>query len=232
MSKKGEKMSRFRKTVTFQALLLGGAAAIATTLLGTGDIRTRDAIAQRAKEDLKESIGQVIPAKLHDNDLLESRVTLEREDGTPVQVYRATRNGVLTALAFGFSGIGYGGKITGIMAVKPSGEILGVRILSHSETPGLGDRIELKKDDWILGFNGRSLGDPPKSEWAVKKDGGYFDQFSGATITPRAVVKAVKSGLEFYGDRRAELSKPDESSSKAVELTRAEKTTEEKVEVQ
>jgi electron transport complex protein RnfG len=80
-----------------------------------------------------------------------------------------------------------------------------VRVLKHSETPGLGDKIEVKKDPWVKSFDGKSLADPTPDKWAVKKDGGIFDQFAGATITPRAVVKAVKGGMDFYAEHRKEI---------------------------
>ncbi len=92
-----------------------------------------------------------------------------------------------------------------IMGVDRIGTLLGVRVISHAETPGLGDKIEASKSDWILKFNGRSLNDPPPTGWAVKKDGGIFDQFTGATITPRALVGAVKNGLEFFAAHRLAL---------------------------
>ena len=91
------------------------------------------------------------------------------------------------------------------MGLDSNGEILGVRVISHTETPGLGDKIEIKKSKWILSFNGKSLDNVTYSEWNVKKDGGIFDQFSGATITPRKVVLAIKRGLEFYKSHREEL---------------------------
>jgi electron transport complex protein RnfG len=94
--------------------------------------------------------------------------------------------------------------------VDRQGTLLGVRVISHSETPGLGDKIETAKSDWILGFSGRSLNDPPPEQWEVKKDGGVFDQFTGATITPRSLIRAVKGGLEFFTNYRAVLL--DESS--------------------
>ena len=91
------------------------------------------------------------------------------------------------------------------MAVDAEGRTLGVRVLKHAETPGLGDKIEIKKASWIKDFDGKSLGSPPIEQWGVKKDGGIFDQFAGATITPRAVVKAVKGGMEFYSQHRKEI---------------------------
>jgi electron transport complex protein RnfG len=83
--------------------------------------------------------------------------------------------------------------------------VLGVRVIAHKETPGLGDKIEPAKDKWIFAFDGKFLGDPPADRFAVKKDGGVFDQFAGATITPRAVVKAVKGGLQFFEANKAQL---------------------------
>jgi electron transport complex protein RnfG len=91
------------------------------------------------------------------------------------------------------------------MGVDTQGRLLGARVVKHAETPGLGDKIEPAKSKWILDFDGKSLNDPPAEKWAVKKDGGVFDQFAGATITPRAVVKAVKSGLEFFAAHREEI---------------------------
>ena len=201
-------MTKLRKSVIFQAILLGVFTLGATSMLSTSDLETRDDIKLRAEEDLKASIGQVVPDNLHDNDLLKSTLTINGANGEPVTVYQATKSGNVTALAYSVSGHGYGGKLKAIMAVTPAGKILGVRILSHAETPGLGDKIEIKKDDWILDFNDLSLGTPPANQWSVKKDGGRFDQFSGATITPRAVVKAVKSGLDFFEAQKTKLLKP------------------------
>lgn len=108
---------------------------------------------------------------------------------------------------FQTSARGYSGEIQVLLGVDPEGRILGVRVIRHTETPGLGDKIELAKSDWVLAFNGRSLGDPPPERWAVKKDGGVFDQFTGATITPRATVKAVKEGLVLFAAHREEILK-------------------------
>ena len=108
-------------------------------------------------------------------------------------------------MAYEVFGYGYGGEIAVILGVEASGQLLGVRVLSHAETPGLGDKIEEKKSNWILAFTGLSLANPPPAHWAVKKDGGKFDQFSGATISPRAVVRAVKTGLKFFEANKAKL---------------------------
>ena len=97
---------------------------------------------------------------------------------------------------------GYADDVVVLIGVDVDGRILGVRVVKHKETPGLGDKIEVAKSGWIRDFDGKSLGNPEASRFAVKKDGGDFDQFAGATITPRAVVKAVKQGLEFFATHR------------------------------
>ena len=194
----------YKKSVAYQAALLSAFTTLAAALLVTGNLSTRAPIAQRQKDDVRASLNQVVPPGLHDNNLLDNPVTLSRESNN-ITIYRAMQGARITALAYEISGQGYGGKISLIMSVDHTGRILGVRVLSHAETPGLGDRIEAQKDDWILGFNGLSLGKPAAASWAVKKDGGRFDQFSGATITPRAVIKAVREGLQFFSSHRAEL---------------------------
>ncbi len=206
MSEKSPKL--FRNSILFQAILLGSFCFVAAVLLSSGNSGTQEAIQTRAEEDLKTSIEQVVPSKLFDNNLLESVIIIDGPDGKPVTVYQGSKNHAVTALAYTVTGYGYGGKILVIMAVTPEGKTLGVRVLSHAETPGLGDKIEVERDDWILDFNGLSLGNPSANMWRVKKDGGYFDQFSGATISPRAVVKAVKSGLDFFVKNKTKLLTP------------------------
>lgn len=126
-----------------------------------------------------------------------SWVTLNGPEGAPTTVYRALNHGEVVAIALPLTGQGYSGDIKLLMGVLANGEVLGVRVLSHAETPGLGDKIEVQKNEWILGFAGLSFATLAPDQWKVKKDGGTFDQFSGATITPRAVVNAVKRGLDF-----------------------------------
>lgn len=196
----------YRKRVSYQAILLGGFAALTAMLLILGDNATRDAIGQRHADDLLQSLSQVLPDSLHDNNLLDDTVTLDDGHGHPLTVYRATKEKQLSGLAWRVTGQGYGGEIALLLAVDPGGELLGVRVLTHTETPGLGDKIEAQKDHWILGFSGRSLDNTSATEWAVKKDGGRFDQFSGATITPRAVVKAVHEGLLYFQAHRDEMT--------------------------
>jgi electron transport complex protein RnfG len=194
-------ITKYRSKFSYSTLLLGGFALLASAFIAIGDRVTGAAITERLAEDLQMSLAQVVPPALHDNDLLQDTITVET-----IQVYRARRDNKVQAVAYELSGAGYGGStIVLVMAVDAQGEVLGVRVVSHAETPGLGDKLELSKSDWILSFNGRSLGDPPEEDWAVKKDGGVFDQFTGATITPRTVVSVVKQGLEFFAAHRAEL---------------------------
>lgn len=195
----------YRKRVGYQAGLLGGFTMIAAALLVMGNIATRDAIEQRRAEDLLASLSQVIPAGIHDNDLLDNPLVLATASGADVTLYRALRGLDVTGIAFRVTGQGYGGPIELILGLNARGEILGTRVLAHAETPGLGDKIEVARDDWIRRFDGLSLSQPPVERWSVKKDGGDFDQFTGATITPRAVVRAIKDGLAFFAAHRDTL---------------------------
>jgi electron transport complex protein RnfG len=143
-----------------------------------------------------------------DNDMVTDLIRVREPallGGAETTVYRGRKDGQPVALVLTpVAPDGYSGPIRLLVAVHRDGSLGGVRVLSHKETPGLGDRIEEEKSDWILGFSGRSLQDPAPSEWKVKKDGGAFDQFTGATITPRAIVKAVRKTLEYVekqGDR-------------------------------
>ncbi len=186
------------------ALVLGGFALAATLLLSLAHTFTREPIAARALEDLRHSLAQVIPAALHDNNPAADTLDLPQPGGT-LRVYRARRAGRVTGVAFETRGRGYAGEIRVLLGVAADGRLLGVRVLAHTETPGLGDKIEAARSDWITRFNGLSLGQPPEAQWAVKKDGGVFDQFAGATITPRAVVASVRDGLRLFAAQRNRL---------------------------
>jgi electron transport complex protein RnfG len=194
-----------RQSAGYPILLLGGVALLVSTAIGIANFGTHADIAQRQLEDLQVTLQQVVPAEYYDNEPVRDTVTIQEGDSS-VQVYRARRKGQVQAVSFQTTAPGYGSsKMVLIVGVDRDGKLLGVRVISHAETPGLGDKIETSKSNWILGFAGRSLSDPPPAGWGVKKDGGVFDQFTGATITPRAVVKSVKGGLEFFAAHRAVL---------------------------
>ncbi|MBS1144694.1 MAG: electron transport complex subunit RsxG [Proteobacteria bacterium] len=195
----------FREKIGYQPVLLGVFALLASGALALASSATGEAIAAAEAKDLRDSLSEVLPQGMADNDFLKDTVELEK-NGNAVTIYRARKDGVVKAALFKVVERGYAADIQVLMAVDADGRTLGVRVLKHAETPGLGDKIEVKKDAWIKGFDGKSLGDPAPEKWAVKKDSGIFDQFAGATITPRAVVKAVKGGLEFFAAHKAEIT--------------------------
>jgi electron transport complex protein RnfG len=186
------------------AVVLGGFSLGATLLLALAYGLTKEPIEQSALEDLRHSLEQVIPASIHDNNPASDTMQLKL-DGKNLMVYRARRANHVTGVAFEASRRGYSGEIRVLLGIDENGKLLGVRVLQHTETPGLGDKIEVNKSDWITRFTGKSLGDPPEAQWAVKKDGGPFDQFAGATITPRAVVNGVRDGLRLFAAHRNTL---------------------------
>jgi len=192
-------------TVWFQGVSLGIVGLAVTAVLALAYDNTRADIAAAAELDTQQSLEQVLPAGYADNQLLKDTVSIAGPDGKPLTVYRARKQGVLRAVLYELSGNGYAGPISLVMAVDGEGVVLGVRITHHGETPGLGDKIDASKTDWVLAFAGKSLQKPGPSHWAMKKDGGDFDQFAGATITPRAVVGTVRRGLEFFQSHRSEL---------------------------
>ncbi|HIJ63724.1 MAG TPA: electron transport complex subunit RsxG, partial [Rhodospirillaceae bacterium] len=174
-------------------------------LLATTDMLTADPIKLRQMEDLQASLVQVIPPGIHDNNPVKDAIVLKDAKGKDMTIYRATRDNKVTGVAYEVFGSGYGGEIRLILGIDPDGKVLGVRATEHKETPGLGDKIDAAKTNWITAFNGLFLGSPPVDKWKVKKDGGQFDQFSGATITPRAVVGAIRGGLEFFAEHKAQM---------------------------
>ncbi|MBU3695798.1 electron transport complex subunit RsxG [Dechloromonas sp.] len=197
-------LESIREKIAYQPVLLGVFALLASGALAWASSATGEAIAAAEAKDLRDSLSEVLPQGMADNDFLKDTVDLKNGEKT-VTIYRARKEGVVKAALFKVAERGYAGDIQVLMAVDSDGKTLGVRVLKHSETPGLGDKIEVKKDPWVKGFDGKSLGDPAPDKWAVKKDGGIFDQFAGATITPRAVVKAVKGGMDFFTAHKAEI---------------------------
>jgi len=205
------RLQRWRQLIGYQGASLGLVCALVALGLLVGNQVTHQDILARGQEDQLASLRQVLPASLYDNDPLAEAQTLQDEDLGPVEVYPARRGGTLTAVAFKVTTYGYGGAIVLLMAVDDQGKILGVRVLSHKETPGLADKIEVSRSDWITRFDGLSLGNPDLPGWAVKKDGGQFDQFAGATITPRAVVRGILHGLQFQARHAQALAAHPES---------------------
>ena len=199
---------RLRQSHFGPGIVLGLFSLCSASLLALSDDLTRAPIAARAAEDLRASLSQVVPEALHDNDLTAGQILWTDPAEGEVPVYLARRGDVVTAVAFALTGQGYSGAIRVLIAVDPEGTVLGVRVLAHTETPGLGDKIEAAKSAWIEGFDGRSLVNPDREGWALRKDGGIFDHFSGASITPRAVVGTVHRGLSLFARQKDTLFQP------------------------
>ncbi len=185
-------------------------AIIGTTLLAGVDRLTKARIAEQEKKAVLDQLGQLISPERYDNelqlDLFSFRDDLYFPQGQTVVTYRARLDGKAVAVVMKIAAVnGYNGKINLLVGINENGTLSGVRVTSHKETPGLGDAIEVERNDWILGFVGQALDKPLPDGWAVKRDGGEFDQFTGATITPRAVVNAVRLALEFYAGHQSFL---------------------------
>lgn len=176
----------------------------ALALAGSWEL-TAPRIEANVRAHLERQLAAVVPAGAYDNDLIADTLMIDAADalqalGTrqAVTIHRARRDGAPAAAVFDVvTPEGYSGDIRLLVGILPDHRISGVRVVSHRETPGLGDRIELDRSNWVLDFDGRSLGNPPAARWQVRRDGGDFDQFSGATITPRAVVRQVARVLAF-----------------------------------
>ena len=192
------------------AVILAGFGIFGTLLVAVTWESTAERIAENERAYLLRTLGDVLPQGAYDNAVHDDFITVTDPEllGTPepVTVYRA-RSGsrpvavVMTPTAPG----GYSGPIRLLVGILADGTVSGVRVVAHRETPGLGDKIEVERNDWILDFEGRSLGNPARERWAVQRDGGVFDQFTGATITPRAVVSAVRDALIYFEANRDAL---------------------------
>ncbi|MGB2078171.1 MAG: electron transport complex subunit RsxG [Vibrio sp.] len=186
--------------------------AIGTTaLVALTNALTEDQIKAQEQKQLRSVLNEVIPASMHDNQLTQSCILLPSQTPVtedPLPAYIAKKDGQVTAIAIEtYAPEGYAGPIKLIVGLDMHGTVLGSRVLTHKETPGLGDKIDLRVSDWILSFTQKKVTQDNLSTWAVRKDGGEFDQFTGATITPRAVVKAVKNtALYFNKDQDAILN--------------------------
>jgi electron transport complex protein RnfG len=188
-------------------LVLSVFAVIGTTLVGISYQSTAERIAQNERDALLRRMAEILPADRYDNDLLldTSELLAPAHLGSrPTTVYRARKEGrPVAAVLSPVTASGYAGDIALIVGIYADGTVAGVRVIRHKETPGLGDKIEVERSPWIRGLSGTSIGNPPLARWKVKRDGGDFDQFTGATITPRAVVAAVRRTLLYVNNNRA-----------------------------
>lgn len=205
-----------RMSILIAGVILGSFAILGVGLVSATYVLTESRIAANQREAMLVKFRAILPrdpqtgALLMDNDPLLDRIQVRAPEllgGEQTEVYRVRYQGEPVALILTpIVPDGYGGPIRLLVAVKRDGTLGGVRVIEHHETPGLGDKIDERKSDWIkTQFPGKSLGNPPENRWKVKRDGGDFDQFTGATITPRAVVKAVKNTLEFVAQQGDQL---------------------------
>jgi electron transport complex protein RnfG len=192
-----------RRQILISGVFLWLFAVAGTTLVALTEYSTSAAIAENERRVLLRNLHALLPRDRLDNDIATDTVEIPPSlllgTDTEMPAYLARRDGFPVAVVFNsIAPNGYNGRIHLLVGVYVDGSIAGVRVIKHSETPGLGDAVEVRKSRWIKGFDGKSLHDPTARGWAVKRDGGEFDQFTGATITPRAVVAAVHNTLLYY----------------------------------
>jgi len=192
-----------RRQILLSGVFLSLFAVVGTTLVALTEYSTSAAIAENERQVLLRNLYALLPRDQLDNDIATD--TLELPASTLLgtddvsTMYRARLLGEPVAAIFNsVAPNGYNGKIHLLVGVYTDGSLAGVRVVKHAETPGLGDAIEIRKSPWINEFAGKSLVNPSQERWRVKRDGGDFDQFTGATITPRAVVAAVRNTLLYY----------------------------------
>lgn len=198
------------RSVLRNGLILGMFAIATVGLIALTQQGTAERIASEQRRVQMSALNEILPHDQHDNDLLEDSFMVADRTylnlPAPSEAWRGLQDGKVVAVILPVvAPDGYSGRIDLLVGIRANGEVAGVRVTRHRETPGLGDKVETAKSPWILSFNGTSLQVPLPAEWAVRKDGGSFDQFTGATITPRAVVQAVYRSLEYFAAHRAEL---------------------------
>jgi len=192
----------WRRYATFASVCV----IVVATVLAIAVV-TRDRIAANQRAWFVARLDALIPADLRDNDIYADRVWVVDPDllGTakPVAIYRARKNGhAVAAILSATAPEGYGGAIELLISVNYEGSVLAVDILRHNETRGIGDGFAPHRSDWLRSLVGRSLTDTARNRWTIRKDGGDFEQFTGASITPRAILKAVRNALEYYSRHR------------------------------
>ncbi len=199
-----------RQAVSKNGLILGLFALVSTGLIAITHLITKDIIASEIEAAMARQLNEIIPASEYDNDVYHDCKTVRDikllGSEKTLNVYRMRKHQenyavFLTSIAPD----GYAGKIKLVLGIYENGEIAGVRVTEHQETPGLGDKIEISKSNWITQFNQKSLNNLPIESWKVQKDGGQFDSLTGATITPRAIIKSVKNSLIFFKKNKENL---------------------------
>jgi len=203
------------RNMLISASLLGLFAVIGTAMVALTSQQTTQQIASNKQQYTLNKLHEIISPDAHDNDLESD--TLQVTDpllgsNKPMLVYRARKHGKpVAAIIQTIAPDGYSGNIEMLVGIRTDGSLLGVRVTDHQETPGLGDNIDIRKSPWILQFNNRSLSNPTPVNWKVKRDGGAFDQITSATISSRAVTKAVYNTLRYFQQHRDALFRSEVS---------------------
>jgi len=224
------------QSISKNSILLGVFAAVTTAIIAGTYLGSRDLIKANIRAAEEKALLQIIPEDRHTNSMLDDTLAVDDAGLLGLReakdIYLARKNGKFVGAIFpATTREGYTGDIDMIVGVNRDGSIAGVRILQHRETPGLGDAVDRKKSDWVEGFVGKSIGNPQSDDWKVKKDGGVFDQFTGATITPRAVTKTVFQTLQYFEQNRdhliaaAEAGQPQETESASKASVKAAQET-------
>lgn len=203
-------------------------AFISVVLVATTNSLTKHKIEENQAKMLLKALNEIAPENSYDNDLANSKIVItpsENGFSRDTPVYLATMKGQPVTAIFEVTTLkGYSGTITLLLGINAKDKsVKGLRVVQHHETPGLGDKMETRKSNWVLGFNGKSLGNPDIEQWQVKKDGGDFDQFTGATITPRAIVNAARSTLLYAQENMdtlfmTKINKQTKSKTKPKDL--------------
>jgi electron transport complex protein RnfG len=178
-------------------------AAVTSIAIGWTYLSTEEQIEVAIRRAEAQQLLEIFPIGTHDNELVDD--TFPIASNTALLGLREMRQGYRVRLSGRTVGViipttardGYSGDIRALVGIRRDGSVAGVRVVAHRETPGLGDKVELRKSTWVLGFNNRSLSNPGLNSWSVKKEGGVFDQFTGATVTPMAVILATRRALEY-----------------------------------
>lgn len=192
-------------------------AIVTAGLIAITQVSTQTRISDNVRAQEAKALYEIVPAERVDEDLLTHTKAINASElgYASAKAYQAVNQGQVVAVILPvIAADGYSGDINLVVGINRDGSVSGVRVLAHKETPGLGDKIEIKKSPWILSFNNKAMTATNTATWAVKKDGGEFDQFTGATITPRAVVNAVARALTFFEQHKTQLLTLPEPSSK------------------
>ena len=212
-----------RSPIVRSGATLAAIAALCTALVAFTYELTDDRIAANEQAWLEQNLQPALSGLTYDGNIGDSRVTIPSPHTLPgsgdALAYRVYAGGEPTAVLFAVSARdGYSGPIRLLVGVGMDGRLTGIHVLEHRETPGLGDLVESSKSDWAQQFRGRSIGDPVTAGWAIRRDGGTFDQLTGASVTPRAIIKAVRETLESFAEHREALfAMPADSSTEMRE---------------